>query len=402
MAHRVRAADSEDARVTSVEEASPREVGTGKSRPRSGSRAWGIVRSSCAPAAIFIASRVGLLVVAVGLGHIQHKAVQSYLTRWDSAWYLAVARTGYPHVIAPGVGKPAQTTLGFFPLLPLIIRAAVAVTGLSYVRAGLAVTFVIGLIAAVLVWWLLFPVWGRTGAGQGTALVFFSPGAFVLSEVYTEGLLIALVAGALLALRDRRWLAAGVLAGLASATEPLGIASFVPCAVAAFYAIRQRREWRSLLAPVLAPAGVVGFFAFLWERTGNPLAWFVTQRRGWQGGSMGSGIYHELVGFAHTHFLHPDYAVKLASGLVCVVLLAFLLRRPRDVTAIAYVGGVLFLAFLSPITGWSWRVLLCAFPLLSVPAARMREPWFLPLLGLAALAMAAIAFVSMGGNSVTP
>lgn len=361
-----------------------------------------IVRSSGEPAAIFTASRVGMLLVAVALSHLQHKSVLSYLTRWDSAWYLAAARTGYPHAIAPGVGRPAQTTLGFFPLLPIAIRVAADVTGLSYPRVGLIVTFVAGLVAAVLIWWLLYPTWGRVGAGQGVALVFFSPGAFVLSEVYSEGFLLALVAGALLALRERRWLTAGILAGLASATEPLGIAVIAPCAVAAVYAIRRRREWRSLLAPVLAPAGVVGFFCFLWVRTGNPLAWFITQRRGWQGGSMGSAIYHEFVGVAHTGFAHPDYAVKLASFLTSVVLMGFFLRRPREAAALAYVSAVLFLAFLSPITGWSWRVLLCAFPLLAVPGARMRGGWFLAVLGVSALAMAAVAFVSMGGNSLTP
>jgi len=365
-------------------------------------RLWRFVRFSGEPAAIFTASRLGMLLVAGGLAHVQHKALQLYLTRWDSAWYLAVARTGYPHVIRAGVGLPAQSTLGFFPLLPLIIRLGVDVTGLSYVRVGLVVTFLAGLVGAILIWWLLYPTWGRLGASQGTALVFFSPGAFVLSEVYTEGLLIALVAGALLALRGRHWAAAGVLAGLATATEPLGIAAVVPCVVAAVYAIRLRREWRSLLAPLLSPVGIVAFFCFLWVRTGNPLAWYVTQRRGWQGGGLGSGIYHEVSGVLHTGFLHPDYAVKLTSLVTAIVLLVLFLRRPREASAVAYVFAVLFLAVLSPITGVSWRVLLCAFPLIAVAGARVRGGWFLAGLGASALAMAAVAFVSMAGNSLTP
>jgi hypothetical protein len=394
--------EAADSLVTPVSGDVPTLARSSSKRAPSSRSVWRIVRWSGQAVTIFTASRVGLLLVAVGLAHLQHKTVQSYLTRWDSVWYLAVARSGYPHVIKPGVGTPAQSTLGFFPLLPLIIRLAAHATGLSDARAGLVVTFLAGLIAAVLVWWLLYPVWGRTGAGQGTALVFFSPGAFVLSEVYTEGLLIALVAGALLALRERRWLTAGVLSGLATATEPLGMAVILPCAVAALYAIRERRDWRSLLAPVLAPAGVVGFFCFLWVRTGTPFAWFITQRRGWQGGDMGGGIYHEILGFAQTGLAHPDYAVKLVSGLVCVVLLAFLLWPPRDVAVFAYVLGVLFLALLSPITGFSWRVLLCAFPLLAIAGARIRGGWFLAVLGASALAMAAVAFVSMGSNSLTP
>ncbi len=365
-------------------------------------RPWRFVRLSAEPAVIFTASRVGMLLVAGALAHVQHKAIQLYLTRWDSAWYLAAARTGYPHLIRSGVGKPAQSTLGFFPLLPLVIRVGVDVTGLSYVRVGLVATFIAGLVAAVLIWWLVYPTWGRSGASGGTALVFFSPGAFVLSEVYTEGLLIALVAGVLLALRGRHWLTAGVLAALATATEPLGIAAILPCVVAAVYAIRLRGQWRSLLAPLLSPLGVAAFFCFLWVRTGNPLAWYVTQRRGWQAGGMGSAIYHEVTGLIHTGLSHPDYVVKLSSLFTAIVFMAFFLRRPRDPAAVAYVFAVLFLAILSPITGVSWRVLLCAFPLVAVAGARLRGGWFLAALGLSALAMSAIAFVSMGGNSLTP
>jgi hypothetical protein len=365
-------------------------------------RLWRSARLSAEPAAIFTASRVGMLLVAGAVAHVQHKALQLYLMRWDSAWYLAAARSGYPHVIRAGAGKAAQSTLGFFPLLPILIHFGVEVTGLSYVSAGLVETFIAGLVAAVLVWWLVYPTWGRSGAGAGTALVFFSPGAFVLSEVYTEGLLIALVAATLLSLRARHWLAAGVLAALATATEPLGIAAILPCVVASAYAIRLRGQWRSLLAPLLSPVGVVGFFCFLWAWTGNPLAWYVTQRRGWQSGSMASAIYQEVTGVIRSGFLHPDYAVKLTSLLVAVVLMFFFLRRPRDPAVLAYVFAVLCLAVLSPITGVSWRVLLCAFPLVSVAGGRIRGGWFLAVLGVSALAMSAVAFVSMGSNSLTP
>jgi len=75
--------------------------------------------------------------------------------------------------------------------------------------------------------------------------------------------------------------------------------------VAAVYAIRLRREWRSLLAPLLSPVGIVAFFCFLWVRTGNPLAWYVTQREGLAGGGLGSGIYHEVSGVP-SHRIPPS------------------------------------------------------------------------------------------------
>ena len=48
---------------------------------------------------------------------------------------------------------------------------------------------------------MLHDVFGRPGADRGTALVFFSPGALVLSLVYTEAATILLVACTLMALR---------------------------------------------------------------------------------------------------------------------------------------------------------------------------------------------------------
>ena len=58
-------------------------------------------------------------------------------------------------------------------------------------------------------------------------------------------------------LLEERWLLAGVAAALASATRPNGVALVAACAVAAFIAIRQRRDWWSLVAPLLAPIGFI-------------------------------------------------------------------------------------------------------------------------------------------------
>src|SRR5207253_1167110 len=124
-----------------------------------------------------------------------------------------------------------------------------------------------------LLWRLLARIWGREVADRGTALFCFFPGSFVLSMVYSEPLMLALAIGCLLALLDRRWLVAGVLAGLATGVRPNAVALVAACAWAAAVAIVKRREWRALVAPLLAPAGLVAFFAFLWARTGRPDAW---------------------------------------------------------------------------------------------------------------------------------
>lgn len=100
-----------------------------------------------------------------------------------------------------GSGHAAQSDLGFFPLVPWIVRGVY----------------------------------------------------FALSVVYSEGAIVLFVASSLLALRHWRWWVAGLYAARATAADPVGVAAIVPWVVAAVLAIRDRRERRALFAPTVAP-----------------------------------------------------------------------------------------------------------------------------------------------------
>jgi hypothetical protein len=354
------------------------------------------------PAAIFIATRAGVLLLAGAIAYDEHLPVLSLLNKWDSHWYEAAAAHGYPAVIPTGHGNVAQSQLGFFPLFPLAIRATMEITGLTPRDAGLVFGFVSCLVGALLVWWLLGTLYGSSAADRGTALIFASPGAYVLSMVYSETLLLPLVAGCLLALHHRRWVVAGLLAGAATAVDPIGVATVVPCVLAAVMAIRERREWRALLAPILSPLGVIAFFAYLWAHTGTPLAWFISQRRGWQPGPLGSGIWNGLLVVRGDHLTIPPYTVKAAGFVVAMALLAVFLTTRRPGIWTGYVVAVLLFAFLSPIVGFTPRVLLRGFPLLGVVAARLRPGWFEALLVISVLAMAAVGALSFGSLGLAP
>ena len=354
------------------------------------------------PAAIFVASRVGVLLVASAIAYDEHVGVLSLLDKWDGHWYQTAAAKGYPSVIPPGSGNHAQSALGFFPLFPLAIRATCDATGLSPRDGGLLIGFIAGFIGALLVWWLLRSVYGAGAADRGTALIFASPGAYVLSMVYSETLLIPLVAGCLLALHGRRWVLAGILAAATTAVDPIGAAIVVPCVLAAVIAIRERGEWRSLVAPILSPFGAIAFFAYLWAHTGTPFAWFIDQRRGWQPGPLGSGIWNGLLVVRGDHLTIPPYTVKAVGFVVAMALLTVFLSTRRPGIWTGYVVAVLVFAFLSPIVGFTPRVLLRGFPLLGVVAARLRPGWFEALLIISALAMAAAAALSFGSLGLAP
>jgi hypothetical protein len=354
------------------------------------------------PVAIFLASRAGVLLIASAIAFDEHLPVMTLLTRWDGPWYAIAATKGYPSVIPPGQGNMAQSALGFFPLYPMAIRATMTVSGLGPHGASLAVGFTGGLVGAVLVWLLINAVYGSSAADRGTALVFVSPGAYVLSMAYSETVLLPLVAGCLLALHHRRWLAAGVLAAGATACDPVGIAIVVPCVIAAVTAIRARRDWWSLITPALAPAGIGAFFAYLWAHDGTPFAWFIAQRRGWQPGRLGSGLWTQLLVIRGDHLSLPPYTVKAAGFVVAMALLAVFLTTRRPGTWTGYVVAVLALALMSPIVGFTPRTLLRAFPLVGVVGARASSGWFEALLIMFGLAMAAAAALSFGSLGLAP
>lgn len=359
-------------------------------------------RLSARPALIYAASRAGVLLVAGAVASNAHEHFTRALVVWDAPWYLSIAQRGYVSAIPPGSGNPAQSNLGFFPLLPLLIRGTHDVTGFGLTVSGMIVTFIAGLLAAVAVWWLLREHFGEAGATRGTALVFFSPGAFVLSLVYTEGLTILLVACVLLALRRRSWLVAGLCAALATSADPVAIAVVVPCAIASYLAIRSRGEWRSLLAPLLAPLGIAAFFGYLWAHTGSPFEWFDAQRAGWQTGDFAGSVPTAVAAVWRHGFSNPDAVVKVLTLMAAAVLLVWFLRAHPPASWTGYVVVVLAIGILSPIVGVTPRLLLRNFPLLGVVGARLDAVWFEIILSVSALCMAALAVLAMGGLRWTP
>ncbi len=356
---------------------------------------------SLRPAGIFALSRVGIFLIISAMALSAHQSIMSKLINWDAKWYLLIAEKGYVHSVPLGHGNPAQCDLGFFPLLPLLVRWVHFVTGFGFNVAGILTTTLLGLFASVAVWWLLREFFGRVGADRGTALIFLSPGAFVLSMVYTEGAIILFVACSMLALQRRRWLLAGLCAAAATAADPVGTAAIVPCVVACVVAIRTRGEWRSILAPLTAPLGVGLFFLYLWFHTGSPFSWLHAQRVGWQSGYLGTGIPEAMWHFFDHGFVDPNYGVKAVSAFTVVGLLVLFFRAHPPAPWVGYVVTVLVFGALSPVIGVTPRLLLRDFPLLGVVGAKLPPVWFEVTLAFSVMLLAALT-IAAGGWRWTP
>ncbi len=357
---------------------------------------------------VYLGSRVLLLGVALGDALLRHHRLASELAHWDGAWYIGIASSGYPdHVMH------TQSTLGFFPLYPLVVSAILHLhTPLgSVVLTSVLVSGVGGLVAAVLVGELARGWWGQQASRRAVALFCFFPGSVVFSMAYAEGLAIPLAAGCILALQRRRWLTAGVLAGLATAAEPEALVLIVVCAISAGLELR-RRGWgdraarRSLLAPLLSLSGISAFACYLWAQTGTPFATLIAQHDGWGEKTDPVALIHLtswLIGeISFTHFNDPPIDLNHLVGVVGAIVLGgslillFKARREISVEAITWTLGISLLALTSEYTPPNPRLLITAFPAVLVLARNIKGRAFGWLLGVNVgllMGMSALTFV---------
>ena len=160
-----------------------------------------------APLGIFACSRAALgLVLFFALKLPTAGGASRFLAYWDGAWYLEVARHGYPKALVPA---PGQSDHAFFPLYPLAIRAFHGLTGLSWVTSALAVNLVASGLAMAVIYVLIERLMDAPAALRTVTLLCFFPWAFIFSMAYSEGILLLASAICLLALLDERWVVAG-------------------------------------------------------------------------------------------------------------------------------------------------------------------------------------------------
>jgi hypothetical protein len=303
------------------------------------------------------------------------------LTSWDGQWYLRVIMNGYPTSVRPNVTYEVDDArAAFFPAYPMLVRLFDAVLPGNEVTAAIVTNFVLGAIAVLMIGLLAREVFDIEVAERSMVLACIFPGAFVLSFAYTEALLLCVAAACLLCLLRRQWLLAGVLAAVGTATRPNGIALVLACAVAAFFAIKDRREWRSLVAPALAPLGFVGFMLFLDRHTGERGVWFRVQREAWsEGVSFGFTAIRNTWEAVSRPLSSPTDTITAVTLVTMLVMLWFLWKRRLPAPLVAYVVGILGLMLLPSTVTARPRFLYTAFPLLIASAAyfdaRRRDWW---------------------------
>jgi Gpi18-like mannosyltransferase len=353
------------------------------------------------PVGILCVSRAFALAVLYLNRSVTHQG-PLVIQKWDVGWYLRAAQYGWPHQLATSGGRIGPSTLAFFPGFPFLIRCVHAVTPLGWGGSGVVAVFIAQVAMVIAFWYLARDIWGGVAADQSTVLLCFFPGAFIFSLIYSEPLLLAAACASILALRRHHWVLAGLLAAVATATRPNGVAVVACCAWEAFIAIRARREWRALVSVLIAPAGVVGWFAYLWASTGSLTVWYRTERDGWNEHESPMAIVKLIQHVVRYGFAYPNYYVPLLGTAVAVLLLILLVQAKPPGVLLVYTGVVLVMSLLSTALGLRPRFVLTAFPLIMVLGYRLKGTLYALVAAGSATLMTGLLLVSVTNNVLVP
>ena len=347
------------------------------------------------PLAVYAISRVVVVTAILIANAVSGRdGLLASLRLWDGDWYLSIAADGYRLPTAPS----PQSNVAFFPLLPLSIRAATVLWGGAALPAAIVVVHLYGTALAIILWLLIRHVTDRSVADRGTTLFWFFPGAAVFSMLYSEPVMLTFAAACLYMLLTRRWLMAGAAAALAGMARPTGIVLVACCLWQSALVVRREGNWRALIAPAVAPIGLLAFSAHLWIVVGRPDSWLSMQRAGWGAGiDYGAWILQDLSRlFRNPLALNTDTAMEV-FGLGVVILGVILLWRwhPPGVVWVYTIGQLAFILMMSSATagGTRPRLVMAAFPLI-IAIARWLHGWsFAAAVAVSCVLMAASAIV---------
>jgi hypothetical protein len=286
--------------------------------------------------------------------------------RWDAYWFLNVAREGYHYAAAPGIGGP-ETNVTPFPVYPAAMAVG-GLLGLDLAVAGFCIAQLATLAGLVVLHRLLREDHGKAGADLGVWLFAAVPWAFAFAAIYSDALYFLICVATVWAARRQRWVLAGTLGFVGSATRIPGALLVVPVALEAV-ASRRRGEHPAWWALLLIPAGVVAYFAYLYALTGEPLAYFAASRQGWSKSPVGPW-FHPLRWFGGGVTVDDRLDIVVVAGVVLLLVLGF--RDERRSQWWFTLSTFLLLLSSTDLDGLP-RYVSSLFPLYSI-AARRLEP----------------------------
>ena len=196
--------------------------------------------------------------------------------RHDSGWYFDIARKGYDASAAVAGGR---SNIAFAPVYPMLMRYVGRLFGRApgdVYLAGIVVSWVSFVLAMVVLYRLAALDLPRRRAERAVLLTAIFPFSFFFGAVYTESTFLLFTLLVFYGFRTRRWVLGGVAGAVATATRVTGIMMWPALAWIAWRAAKptgRDRGWPQRPALGVATLGFVGYCAYIYDLTGQPLLW---------------------------------------------------------------------------------------------------------------------------------
>jgi Dolichyl-phosphate-mannose-protein mannosyltransferase len=305
-----------------------------------------------------------------------------FFLRYDSGWYLTIARHGYSYT----GDNLTQQSVTFYPLYPLLSRLLHNVFGIDYNAAVLLVANISIVLAIIFLYQLVSEDYGKRVALYTVTLLSFFPTAFFFSAGYTESLSLLLIVATLWLLKHQRFLLACCCAGLATGTRSTGVILLLPI----LWELWRHSSGKPLqLIPkaigysLLATSGLWLYMIYLWKKFGSPMV-FAENLRAWELGGQNNDFVSVLT--LRPFFDHLDdifYEGPLPNAIDPWIFLAFFVlliwfRKRISVSYFLFALGVLLLPYVTRSGGSLGfqsflRYLVLAFPVFIIIADLVKE-----------------------------
>lgn len=206
---------------------------------------------------------------------------------FDGVHYLKIAYEGYK----------AAFSQAFFPLYPMLIRFLNVLprdlsldpryfVDPSFFYTGFILSNLFFLGFLLLFYKLLRLDYSQKVARLSLILVLVFPTSFYFGSIYTESLFLFLTVWAIFSFRTRKYLLAGTLAGLASATRIIGILIPIIFLIEMFLnrkKINAKELVNQVVSLFLTPLGLIAYMFYLNKNFGDSLL-FLTSQSGFGAG----------------------------------------------------------------------------------------------------------------------
>lgn len=285
----------------------------------------------------------------------------------DGVHYLSIAQNGY-----------FQFEQAFFPLYPLLIRLVAVLIGDNYLLVGLFISHLSFLGSLIIFYKLLEEQFSLKVAKWAIFLLLVFPTSFFFAGVYTESLFLLFTMGSIYSVVKKKWLLAGILAALASATRLVGI--FLLLVLFYEWWREKKKSILSLLVALIGSGGLLSYMFYLWRTYADPLMFFHVQPA-FGAGRSGEGIilipqvfYRYFKIFLTAEFSY-DYLVAVFEATSFAFVLFLLLRSFKKISPSWQIFA--WFSLLTPTLTGSLssmpRYILTVFPLFIVLANESRS-----------------------------